>query len=178
MKFKVEGRGRSTRILSGHKELDKKLKELKNTEANKIVRKATTKGVRMIVNGIKKGVPAPYKKAKKAIGSKLKVNTKGVDARIGASVGKKMDKESKERKGSVGITTGTIHWFLMGTRRRKRNKVEGFLAESATNTDTGTMPAVMEDLVKQGFRSTQAAALTRIRGEIFVGLKQFAAKNA
>lgn len=80
-----------TRLLTGDKELDAKLAELKIGAANKIARPALTKAARHLLKAMKGRVPPDKKYIKRALG--LVVDAKGGKSRnqqrakVGAAVG-------------------------------------------------------------------------------------------
>jgi len=153
----------SARILTGDKELDARLNKIKLRAANKIVRPAMLRGMRLILKSIKSRVPTNLKGAKRAMGMSLKVKGDAAVAKIGAGVGKRKKKSTAKEgpvraKGSgVGIGARNIHWFILGTGPRTQKK---------TGQDTGSMPAQIPDAVKGGFSSSGASALAAMREEI------------
>lgn len=160
----------ASRILTGDKEIDRKLERLKTGVANKIVRRGMTKALRLITKGIKSEVPSPYKDAKRAIGYRF--DKKGgasrdqVRAKAGAGVGKqrKPKERGKGRRG-VGISGANIHWAILGTDERQ------------TKTHpTGVMPPIMPDIVKAGFNKTSSQAMAVIASEVTAGIEAEAAK--
>ena len=176
-------------FVTGDKEIDRKLADLKQSAQNKVARPSLTKGARLSAKAMKAAVPANLKDAKKAIGFKVKV--KGSDqiiAKAGAAVGVKksrLEKQLAKQKGKraghpgVGISAANIQWFIMGTADRmtgsvqRRNKLRGNYRKSTGNPvhSTGRMPPQMSP-VKQGFRSSENAAMGAIRDTAKEKLKE------
>ena len=161
----------SARILTGEKELDATLNKIKLGAANKIVRPAMLRGMRLILKSIKARVPPNLKDAKRAMGSSLKVKGDAAVAKVGAGVGKRKQKTAKQKaapgraKGSgVGIGQRNIHWYILGTGQRAHD--DGF--------STGMMDPQMPDVVRGGFSSSGAAALSAMKAEIRNKLNEMA----
>lgn len=177
----AKARKASTRIILGEKELDAKLEHLKLSMANRIARKALGKGVRVALKAMKARVPAQYKEAKKALGAVVdRKGGAGRDqhrAKAGAAVGKAAKAKPKERKkgSGVGIGGANLHWFILGTKDRTRNKIGGAVKEG-TSKSTGTMQPVMEDIVKGGFSSAAGEVQAVIRATVQAELEKEAKK--
>lgn len=149
-------RSKSTeRILTGQKDLDRRLKELGQAPANRAARAGLNKGARLAAKLIKRQIPAKYKGIRAAIGSSVKATKGGVTkAKAGAAVGKASKLKGapkRSSKGGVGIRANNVHWFLLGTQERKR---EG-------GGETGVMPAF--PAVKKAMSGGNAQVVAAIR---------------
>lgn len=141
-------RAKAGRIVTGVKELDRKLKKVETKLANKAARAGLLKGVRLGAKLAKKEVPSKLKSVKKSIGSSVKKSkggeSKGItQAKFGVSVGKKSKAKPAKRSshGGVGITSDNVHWFVLGTANR----------ETSSGKSTGRMPA--NDIIQKAFKS-------------------------
>ena len=179
--------------ITGVKELDAKLSMLKTSARNKIMRPAMQKAARAEAKAIKAAVPAQFKDAKKAIGSKVKIKGQHeVTAKAGAAVGIKRDKAAKlesRQKGKrsgrpgVGIGARNIHWFILGTGPRqtgsvqRRNKLQGKYRKSTGNAvhSTGRMPSQMHP-VKTAAASSQGAIVSQMHRDIRERIEQLGKK--
>lgn len=158
------------RLITGQKALDEALKSLKSSVANRVVRPAIGKSLRIISKAIKQEIHAPYKDAKRGIGARLgkTKNDKTVTAKVGSAVGMRAKKiksvneslkeKRKKRKGArkivgVGISPSNIHWFILGTSQRRHEK---------TNKSVGVMKQRLGDVVTDGFNKSSAMALSSI----------------
>lgn len=158
--------------VTGITEINRKLQSLQSRITEPYLRKATTKGMRVIVNGIKSEVPANLKDAKRAIGMSIKKEGDSkISAKAGAGVGKPtkaQNKAAKERaagntlkhigKGGVGISARNIHWFVLGTTDR---------LQITTGRFTGKMPPQMPNVVKAGTAKSLGQAADAIQKEIW-----------
>lgn len=158
------------RLLTGHKEVDKVLKNLDVKTANRIARNALGRGTRVFAKHIKKFVPAGQKRMRQAIGWKVgsgkgRGRNNGVTvAKAGAAVSKK----DASRKGGIvvesygefrspgtgiGIGARNIHWWLLGTGPRWTKKGQY----------RGLMPKAKVQFVRLGVASGNSEAHSAIR---------------
>jgi len=159
---------------TGDKEMIRTLGKVRDSVARKVMKKAVTKGIRAIAKEMKNHVPTQYKSAKVLFGSLVSVATGGVlKARAGSAVGDASKKKARRSKGEnkkgVGISAANIHWLILGTKERtvKRTQMyRGGRLVPVTNWPTGEMPALMKDVVRQGFASGQSKAAEIIRREL------------
>ena len=177
--------------VTGDKALDKKLAQLKESAARKIMRPALTKGCRVAVKAMKAAVPVQDKAAKRAIGFRVKRDRDGVlQAKAGAGVGVKkaaIKKQAAKRSGDrpgVGISAANIQWFILGTAdrytgaTRVRRKAAGSATQKLTGNKrrhTGHMPVQMSP-VRDGFNSSASAVLSTIATEAKTRLEKEASK--
>lgn len=179
-------------LVTGDKELDKKLAELIEGAEKKIMRPAVAGGLRVAAKAMKAAVPSNMKDAKKAIGSRFNKSkrTGEVMAKAGAAVGmkaakiaKQAEKQGKQRGGrpGVGIGARNIMWFILGTKPRstgstrvrsdktgKTRKLTGKPVHS-----TGTMPAQMNP-IQEGFQRSEGAVMQKIIDLAKAGLERLA----
>jgi hypothetical protein len=128
------------RIVTGVRALDRKLASLERKLANKVARAGLTKGARLAAKTIKKEIPSRLKSVRAAIGHSVKKAKKGptagiTTAKAGAAVGKKrgaVSKAKRSTKHGVGIGPPNVHWWIMGTKERRKK---------TTGASTGRMPA-------------------------------------
>lgn len=157
------------RILTGLKEIDRKIKELKQGAANRVARAGLVKGMRVLVK-VTKAVAGNQKTVKAAIGGRVKQERSGVTkVKVGAGVGKKPKKEKKNRSKSkgTGISTNNVHWYVLGTKKRRQEK---------TGRETGAMPA--HDLVKRGFSAAESRVKEAVKEGAEAQLEKELAKLA
>lgn len=112
----------STRILTGHKDLDRRLQLIALAPANRSARAGLLKGSRLAARLIKKEIPTRYKGARAAIGARVKQAKGGVTtAKAGANVGNKKQPKlppKRSTKAGIGIRAANLHWLLLGTAER------------------------------------------------------------
>jgi hypothetical protein len=151
----------ATRILTGDKEIDKILAGIGEVgRANRVARSGLSKAIRVIVKGMKSEVPSSAKSVKKAIKGYVRKNKrKGfTEAKVGAvgkQTGNTKDRGSKE---GVGIGSPNVHWFILGTdkRRPKKKKVMKTSLGRFMGKEVAEMPA--HPVVKEGWAKTSADA--------------------
>jgi hypothetical protein len=140
--------------ITGDKALDRKLKRLATSGQRKILRSALGKGLTVLGRGIRNAIDPDQKSAKKTVGSRNKKNKKtGLhEAKVGLGVGKhsKSKKQRDSNRPGVGISKNNIHWLVLGTKERKREKGKG--------GSTGRMPPVGILWVKRGVAASQGEA--------------------
>jgi hypothetical protein len=164
--------------VTGDKELIRSLDKLRDSVARKVMKTAVTKAIRLLAKEMKNAVPAPYKPAKVLFGSLVSVASHGVlKARAGSAVGDASKKKARRSKGEnkkgVGISASNIHWLILGTKQRtvKRTQMyRGGRLVPVTNWNTGEMPKLMRDVVRQGFNTGSSKASTLLKQEIRAGL--------
>lgn len=166
-----------TRLLTGFKELDRKLEKLTIRAANKIARPPMVKALRLVVKSMKAAVPSPYKEAKRAIG--YAADRKGgkkkdqLRYKAGASVGKASKAEPKKHAKGTGVGLGgaNIHWFLLGTQGRATSGPDKLGRPAHA---TGTMQPILQDAVKKGFNNVASQAMGIIKQGVRAGLAEAA----
>ena len=158
--------------ITGDKELQKALSELKISAAKRAVQKGLSKAAMEGRKIVKASVPSRYKTVRKAIGwraLKRKDNNNEPGSKVGAGVGKRSKKKtsSKDRTGraGVGIDVNNIHWWFMGTNSR----------QTKAGINRGGMPpqgeAISVTLSKNAGRLSSV-----IRTHTWVGIKKEVAK--
>lgn len=156
-------------VVTGIKELDRKMARMKNRVQTKIVKAAIRAGLSVGSKEVRAQIPSQYKTARKAIGWRFKKNKKkGVmEAKVGVAVGKKQAKlrewgrkeEDKRRaagKKGLGISPMTLHWFVVGT---------------STN-----VPIKFDNLASKGMRSGSSQVQSAIKKKLREGVMREAAK--
>lgn len=142
------------RLLTGDKEIDRRLARIQKTgTANKIARSALSASANVYARAMRKEVPSKDKDVKKAIGSSVKVKGKFVTAKAGAAVGRKAGSDPKDRdskRPGVGIAAANIHWYILGTKKRK----------TKSGKSTGRMPEM--SAIQRGAKKASAAAQTKL----------------
>jgi hypothetical protein len=125
--------------IEGDKQLQRALKELKESAAKRAIglglRKAAQEGAKYV----KATVPSKYKNARRGVGwrsLKRRFNRGEPGAKVGAGVGKRQKTDTTQRKiafirkqnatrkrrsskGGVGITANNIHWLILGAGMKK-----------------------------------------------------------
>ncbi len=160
-------------VLTGDKELDRKLAALSAGAENKIMRPAVAAGLRVAARAMKAAVPANMKDARKAIGSRFGKGRAGtIIAKAGAGVGMKAakiakqvarQKEKRAGRPGVGIGARNIMWFILGTKWRK----------TASGKSTGAMAPQMNP-IKAGFQSSESAVMAKIAESARAALERLA----
>ena len=153
--------------MTGDKQLDRKLKRLRESVQRRITKSAVTAALRVGAKETKTLIPSQYKAARKGIGHSLKKNRKKnvVEAKVGVAVGKKRaklqtwskkitDKRRAEGKRGLGITPLTLHWFIAGTKRTKA-KWPGLAAKGMAKAERG-MRTVLRQKVWSGIKREAA----------------------
>ena len=174
-------------IVTGDKELDRKLKELAETGAKKAIRAGVGKGIRVIAKAQKQRVPPQYKHLKKLIGSrfgKTKSSKGQAEAKAGFGVGKKRTTKDKatgdriaskltqsrklkqgEKRRGVGLSLYNIHWIVLGTNVRRHKK---------SGHPTGKMPPILEKIIPEA----TASAISSAKQEIADGINKTLEREA
>ena len=121
--------GNKSLLVTGIKEIDRKLDGLANKEKRKIVRASTNAGMTAFSKVLRTTVSAEaispqLKRAMKlTIGRRFwraRLGQDGMAAKVGFGVGKrKSPKRSGRNKSGVGIGSRNVHWFALGTRVRR-----------------------------------------------------------
>lgn len=176
-------RAKSGLILTGIKEVDDRLKEMKTAAANRAARAGLNAGGRVLLKGIKTDIPSRYKDAKRAMGMKTKMEKGGPNkghtvTKVGAAVGKKKPNANmtKRKRRGVGIGLRNIHWFLLGTKERfikggpragqstgqmlknGQAPLEGLVPRKFAELRTTVMQVIKEKTLEQIYREWQKAA--------------------
>jgi len=173
----------ATKLLTGDKELDRKLNELANKSARKVAAAGIRAGMRVIAKAIKSEIPPSMKDVKKSIGFRFRRNTRKGDglilAKVGAGVGQKRPDRKGKRKsrgpcigrkiavrgsrpGRPGVGLGRApHWPLLGTVAR---------FQCTTLRKTGIMPSL--PAVKLGFAKSEAAFIQKVKDNIGKGIER------
>lgn len=110
--------------VTGVRELDKALAEMKRGAVNRVMRPALNKAAKYSAARVKETIPGRYKTIRAAIGYralKSRHNSGFVGAKVGAAVGKKrkrMSQKDRANRKGVGIDRANIHWWFLGTDER------------------------------------------------------------
>lgn len=176
--------------------LIRKMKSLEKKVRNKIGKKASTAGVKVIAKAIKSEIPSGQKSARKAIGfSVRKPRGAVITAKAGAGVGMKGKRRAKliaehkfnrsGKKKGVGISVANVAWLLAGTekrytgRRTRRSVVNGF--NTLSIKPTGGKVKYTGRMKKSGYvQAAQAksagAAKQAVKDELRKGIAKEAGK--
>lgn len=157
------------RILTGDKEIDRKLKFLERRAANRAARAGLAAGGRVLVKAIKQEVPSHLRTVKKAFGSRVKKDKRAgvTQAKAGAAVGKRPRGKPAKRSSAagVGISRRNIHWWILGTGPRTQKK---------TGRATGRMP--QHPVVKTALAKTRPDVVRKIAETVNIQLLRLAAQ--
>lgn len=157
--------------ITGDKEIDRKLKHLASKGQKRVARSGIGKAMTVLSRGIRNAIPPNYKSAKKAIGRRNKKNkhTHKHEAKVGLGVGKqtKSKKQRDPRKPGVGISKTNIHWLILGTSTRSRDK----------GGPTGRMPAIGQGWVQQGVKASEAEAIRAMHEQMRKKIEEEARKG-
>lgn len=184
-------------VVTGAKELDRKLAKLKRSVQNKVQRQAVLAGLRIITKAIKAEVPSTWKEGRKAIGFSF---VRGKKQNIGqtfakAGVGAGMKKKAREKRASnakqrgkkkgIGIGVSNLHWFILGTQERftgskrvgahRKGVVSRRVSTGKQRRRTGRMKP--NPIVARGTQKSRAAAKTAIANNLKAGIEREAAKR-
>lgn len=165
----------ATRILTGDKEIDKALGEIaKVGTANRIARAGLMKAIRVGVKAMKSEVPSSAKSVKAALKGYVKKNKrKGVvEAKMGG-VGKQTGKpKDRSGKDGVGIGSPNVHWYVLGTDRRRPKKTK--VMKTATGQFMGKEVAEMPEhpVVKEGWNKSKSQAMSVLRDGVRTQLER------
>lgn len=180
--------------LTGVKELIATMNELGGPGVKRVTRAAVGKAQRPLVKAIKAKIPPKYKHLKQIVGSRYSKAKGGeakgqVQAKVGFGVGMKrrvnrkgkvtLSKKFMARKdrtgGGTGISANNIHWLVLGTQPRtiKAGGKNGF---PPAGMSTGTMPAVLKDVVPSGMAAGEGAAMAALTQGLRDGIAREAAK--
>lgn len=166
-----------TTNITGDKQLDHALEMLKSVAIGRVRRSAVGKALRVIAKGMKGQIPPEYKEMKRAIGSRYAKEKGGPDrgetrAKVGLGVGMTSKKlksfKRKDRPGQpgLGIQPENVHWFVLGTKSRR----------TKAGQSTGQMPALLENVIRQGYEASAASAASAMVDGIRQGLEREAAR--
>lgn len=156
------------------KEIELLVEEIINTGSSSFCNKVLRKSLSLIAQDIRKDVTSPKASkrlkasARKTVGYSLvtakksivgKVVRVPVKAKVGFGVGKRTKPGTRNRPG-VGVSKQNIHWFVLGTSRRKTSK----------NQDRGQISPVFASIVGKKIellsKKIQEAMYLVNRGEI------------
>ena len=162
----------------GDKQLDRKLKSLKEKTAKRIAHAGVRKGVQTLAKFIKKDVPSRFKNARKGVGwkatkgrkaSKYRLKNVAAQAKAGVGVGvkarrrkilKAADVKAGPRTGKgIGIGWGNFHWWVLGTKNRTtrggkstgstKEQMPGFAAKAAAKSKSAVKTAMAKEVARQ-----------------------------
>lgn len=159
--------------VTGDKKLDRALSRLVKGQKT-IMRAGVNAGMKTIEKEIKAQVP---RSIKSAISARFKKNktTHQMDAKVGGGVGKQQTKTSQSRKvkrkqrgkSGDGIAKENVHWWLMGTTRRRNKR----------GANRGSMPAVGFGVIRKGYARAGPRIIPEMRRKMWMELKKQVAKN-
>lgn len=152
------------------------LKGLDQEVGKRIMRRAIRVGMAEIQQAIQLQIPEKYKHLREYIGARLAKNkvSKTHQAKVGSAVGFSARKMKEAKSGAkrdrpgVGITAQNIHWIILGTgkrttgeKRRKNRRTKEVTVKDTGNrkSNRGSMPALLKNVVKDGFASSSGSAL-------------------
>lgn len=136
-------------VVTGQREIDRKLASLKTRKAKSITRTGVTKMMRVIVRGIKAEVPGNVKDLKRTIGYSVKTESNEIVGKAGPSVGKSRGKvRTRTKKRGVGISRQNAHWFVLGTKNMP-SQAPGMVPRG-TQAKLSEGKAVMIASIKEG----------------------------
>ena len=113
--------------LKGERELNRKLKTLRESAAKRAVQRGLSKAAQYSLKGVKGTIPSKYKDVRKAVGwraLKRSQNANEPGAKVGAGVGKRGKKyyattiADRSGRSGVGFSVANIHWWFAGTKKR------------------------------------------------------------
>lgn len=159
-----------TRILTGDKELDALLQQMKQKSADAIAKAALGGALSATAAGIRKAAPVGETKDLKAsIGSRFEKQRgrRGPTAKAGVNVGKMTVSRAEKLTKKWGARKMAPHAHLvgLGTAKRYRKSIggrfRGMHADDNEKRTTGTMPS--NDFVMRGTLRAKARAFTQSR---------------
>lgn len=172
-----------TSPITGADEILKKLENLGTKSAKKIARSAINKGLRIVTKSMKTEVPAQYKDAKRAIGSRFDKkggeNKDEVRAKAGVAVGfgrkklSNMKKADRSGRPGVGIGVQNLMWFVLGTNERQTGSKKSGKGQKSTGKavhSTGRMRPILPNVIKAGYRKAESSAMDAILNGLSEGI--------
>lgn len=166
--------------LSGDKLLKITLANMADKQVKSAVRSGLSACVGEFAKGIRQQIPSPLKSLKKIVGSGVaKQSAKIQGAKAGFSVGR-TSKAKANRSGKnvtatgklkgVGIAARNIHWAALGTKRRTVKKTRMYVGgklQDVTNWNTGKMPAIVANAVREGVQAKQSAGVAAMEKRVW-----------
>lgn len=173
---------RKTAVLQliGDEDLKAALNNLADKQTKSAIRSGLSVCVGQFAKGIRQQIPAPLKSLKKLVGSGIaKQKSKRQGAKAGFSVGK-TSKRGATRSGKsvtaagkpkgVGIAARNVHWAALGTKRRTVKKTRmyvGGVLKDVTNWNTGKMPKIVGDAVRNGVLSKTSEGIAAMEKQVW-----------
>lgn len=139
------------RVLTGHKQLDRKLARLSKAPANRVAKAGLRAGTGKAARIMRKQLPSDLKHVRPAIGAKVKTKGGETTAKAGAGVGRKMKPPEARKRRGVGIGARNIHWLVMGTKER----------HTSAGKSTGRMPPTDITSAVKASESTISSAIEK-----------------
>lgn len=139
----------------GVKRLERKVRHLDGKGARRVLRSGASKAVQILRKFIKKEIPGHAKSIKKAIGSLVRVNKDGAQAKVGINVGKK--------KGKGYVFYGAM--YIQGTEQR----------ETKSGANRGKVKA--NPVVARGVKAGTPSARKGMKEQMRAKLKEEARKG-
>ena len=166
--------------LSGDKLLQLTLSNLADKKVKAAVRSGLSACVGEFARGIRQQIPAPLKNLKKLVGSGVaKQSAKRQGAKAGFSVartsklgatrsGNNVTKAGKPK--GVGIAARNVHWAALGTKRRTVKQTRMYVGrklQDVTNWNTGQMPPIVVDVVREGVQAKTQAGIAKMEKRVW-----------
>lgn len=141
-------------IIDGIDEVIANVAQLEAKAQFRILRSGLRGALKVVAKRMKSDLSPKVKVARKWVGHKIK-GRKKLSAKVGFGVGRKLSdmativpKNRPKNKPGVGISAINVHWWIVGTSRRKR----------LNNASTGQMPAFQPGLAEKAAAAVQAEA--------------------
>jgi len=173
-----------TAVLLGDKELDRNLRKLGEKSSKKAIVAGIRASMRPIATAMRRAInqaiadPELKAEARKTIGARFarKYKSDLREAKVGFGVGKKRAKQKATGQGQsagVGLTSRTVHWFVLGTKERRLKKphTAAFIDDEGKLIfrrvlSTGKVAAVFADVTRNVVASTGEKSLAAARKKI------------
>jgi len=165
--------------VTGDRELDRKLKTLRDSVEKKIKKAAVKSALGIAVKAIKREVPSRFKSVRKSMGVRVGSNKNyillaKVGWRIGPGARKAIKNEaaiSRAQGTGKGISGQNFHWWILGAGY----KSGGRFHESGKST--GVMKDQDKDIIPRGWAASESKVVTKLAERLKIGIEREAAKQ-
>jgi hypothetical protein len=176
--------------LVGDAQLKQALRGLSDKVTKKAVRSGLSASVSVMAKGVRNQIPVKLKTLKKLVGSGVaKQSSKIQGAKVGFSVGRAskaplgrsmQNVTATGKLKGVGIGPRNIHWAVLGTSRRTVKKTRmyrnGKLVD-VSNWNTGAMPPILSDVVRQGVEFKKDEAIKAMEDRLWKKMTEYIEKR-
>jgi hypothetical protein len=176
--------------MTGDKLLQITLSNLTDKQLKPALRSGLSASVSVMAKGVRNQVPVQLKQLKKLVGSGVaKQSSKVQGAKVGFSVGRAskaplgrsmQNVTATGKLKGVGIGPRNIHWAVLGTSRRtvkKTRMYRGGKLVDVSNWNTGAMPPILSDVVRQGVEFKKDEAIKAMEDRLWKKMTEYIEKR-